>query len=242
MPRSKRDKKISLTKTSKKGLQLKQQLVEQVREAVEKCPNIFVFDVQNMRNSKLKDVRIHWRTSRMFFGKNKIMQLALGKGPEDEIKDNLSKLTAEMKGQCGLLFTSKSVKEVREWFRTFEAEDYSRSGSVASETVHLPEGPLPDFPHSIEPHLRQLGLPTSLQKGVVTLIKDHTVCNVGDVLNPEQAKILKLLGKKLSIFKMKLRCVWSKGEFKKFGSKKAKKEVAAKDNSESNVDVDMAEV
>ena len=76
------------------------------------------------------------------------------------------------------------------WFDKYSELDYAKAGFVATEDVILPEGPLPDFPHSIEPHLRQLGLPTSLQKGIVTLIKEHTVCRTGDVLTPEQARIL----------------------------------------------------
>ena len=69
-------------------------------------------------------------------------------------------------------------------------DDYARSGFVAQETIILPAGPLEDFAHSIEPHLRVLGMPTSLQKGVVTLLQDYTVCLKGQTLSPEQAKIL----------------------------------------------------
>lgn len=72
----------------------------------------------------------------------------------------------------------------------YEEADYARSGFVTQETITLPEGPMADFPHSIEPHLRQLGMPTALQKGVVTLIKEYTVCKKGQTLTPEQARIL----------------------------------------------------
>lgn len=68
--------------------------------------------------------------------------------------------------------------------------EYARSGFVTPETVELPEGPLPQFQHSMEPQLRQLGMPTSLQKGVITLIKPFKVCQKNDVLTPEQAQIL----------------------------------------------------
>lgn len=61
---------------------------------------------------------------------------------------------------------------------------------MATDTVTLPAGPLPQFPHSIEPHLRQLGMPTSLQKGIVTLLKEFTVCKAGESLKPEQARML----------------------------------------------------
>jgi len=51
-----------------------------------------------------------------------------------------------------------------------------RTGGKAVETVVLPEGPLPEFSHAMEPQLRLLGLPTTLKKGVVTLLHEHTVC------------------------------------------------------------------
>lgn len=68
--------------------------------------------------------------------------------------------------------------------------EYARSGFITPETLELPEGPLSQFDHSMEPQLRKLGMPTSLQKGVVTLIKPFKVCQKGDVLTPEQAQIL----------------------------------------------------
>lgn len=107
-----------------------------------------------------------------------------------------------------------------DWFDTYSEDDYARAGFVATDSVVLPEGPLENFPHSIEPHLRQLGLPTSLQRGVVTLIKEHEVCKKGQTLTPEQARILKLLGKMMATFKMTVKCHWSKeGGFHNVDSK-----------------------
>lgn len=69
-------------------------------------------------------------------------------------------------------------------------------------TVSLDPGPLKQFPHSMEPQLRQLGLPTALKKGVVTLLSDYEVCKEGDVLTPEQAHVLKLFGYEMAEFKV----------------------------------------
>ena len=41
-----------------------------------------------MRNAKLKDLRAEWKESRFFFGKNRVMQLALGRAESDEYKTN----------------------------------------------------------------------------------------------------------------------------------------------------------
>ena len=72
--------------------------------------------------------------------------------------------------------------------------DFPHSGDIVAETVHLQEGLLPQFSHAIEPHLRKLGLPTRLQRGIPELIKEHTVCKKGDTLTPEQASILVSVG------------------------------------------------
>lgn len=165
----------------------------------------------------MKEVRIDWKPSRFFFGKNKVRALALGKSNTDEIAEDIHKLAACLKGQCGMLFTDKPREEVVAWFDEFAVEDYARSGFKVKGTIALTAGPLKDFSHAMEPYLRQLGLPTSLERGVVTLLKDYVVCKSGSVLTPEQAKILQLLDYKLATFKLNLRCVWTKGTgFEKF--------------------------
>lgn len=210
MPKSKRDKKVSLTKTQKKGMPLKQALVNEIRECVDKYARLFTFSVHNMRNSKLKDVRQQWKHSRFFFGKNKVMGFALGRGSEDEYKDNLHRISKKLKGQTGLLFTNQTKDEVVRWFESFSEIDYARSGNIASQTVVVRQGPLKEFSHAMEPQLRQLGLPTSLQRGVITLNKDHKVCTKGDVLTPEQCRILKLFCHPMAEFRFALGSMWSR--------------------------------
>lgn len=51
------------------------------------------------------------------------------------------------------------------FFDNYRVADFARSGNVCQQTVMLDEGPIPEFSHSMEPQLRQLGLPTCLQKG-----------------------------------------------------------------------------
>lgn len=218
MPKSKRDKKISLTKTAKKGLESKQKLIEELRKCADTYTNLFIFSVANMRNNKLKDVRTAWKHSRFFFGKNKVMIVAMGKGETDEYKDNLHKVTKHLRGEVGVLFTNKTKDEVQDYFNDFKETDFARAGNQAQMDVTLDEGPLEQFTHSMEPQLRQLGLPTALKKGVVTLLKDYEVCKEGDVLTPEQARILKLLGIEMAEFKVQIKCMWNSetGNFESF--------------------------
>lgn len=56
-------------------------------------------------------IMLHYR---FFFGKNKVMSYALGKSAQEEIQNNLHKLALKIEGQCGLLFTNRSVDDVIE--------------------------------------------------------------------------------------------------------------------------------
>jgi len=210
MPKSKRNKQIELSKTKKRGLEWKKKLFGEIRSCVDSYNNVFVFSVNDMRNSKMKTVRDQWKDSRFFIGKNKIMAMALGRFAEEEYKPNLHKIGKRIKGQRALLFSSRSTEDVLSWFRSYSEGVFARSGNKATEDVRLPAGPLPQFPHSLEPYLRQLGLPTSLVKGVIHLVKDHEVCKLGDVLTPETAKILEFLGYEMAEFHITIDCVWSK--------------------------------
>lgn len=64
MPKSKRAKVVHLTKTDKKGKELSLKLFANVQEAADNFQHIFVFSVENMRNSYLKEVRAEFADSR----------------------------------------------------------------------------------------------------------------------------------------------------------------------------------
>ena len=61
----------------------------------------------------------------------------------------------------------------------------------------------------MEPLFRSLGLMTNLKKGVIHLLKPFTICSAGDVLTPEQAKLLKLFQRPLAQFQIKAKAHWN---------------------------------
>lgn len=86
--------------------------------------------------------------------------------------------------------SNEKADKILEWFSTYGEADYPRSGFEATEDVIVEEGPLPQFSHAMEPHLRGLGLPTELKAGIINCRHRYAVCRKGDVLNPEQCKLL----------------------------------------------------
>jgi mRNA turnover protein 4 len=67
MPKSKRARVVNLTKVDKKGKELTLKLFSNIRECLDQYQYCFVFSVENMRNTYLKDVRTEFSDSRSVF-------------------------------------------------------------------------------------------------------------------------------------------------------------------------------
>jgi Ribosomal protein L10 len=66
MPKSKRAKLVTLSKVDKKRKEGSLKLFTNVREAVDKYQNCFVFSVENMRNTYLKTLRSEFSSDSRF--------------------------------------------------------------------------------------------------------------------------------------------------------------------------------
>ncbi|XP_042435320.1 mRNA turnover protein 4 homolog [Zingiber officinale] len=214
MPKSKRNRPVTLSKTKKKGREHKEAIVNAIKEAVECYPSAYVFTFENMRNQKFKEFRDQLKSnSRFFLGSNKVMQLALGRSVADEVKPGIYKLSKFIRHDAGLLFTNLSKEEVERVFREYEGYDFARMGFIATEKVDLKEGPLEQFTHEMEPYLRKQGVPVRLNKGIVELVSDFVVCEEGMSLSPEAARTLRLLDIKMATFRLHLLCRWTPEDF-----------------------------
>jgi mRNA turnover protein 4 len=230
MPKSKRAKTVSLTMTKKSvGRAKNQATIEKLRSRVDECKDIYVFETFNMRNVLLKEVRERWSSeATLMFGRNKVLKMGLGVDKQSEYADNLRELSKVLRGDCGLFFTDAPRDRVLKFFAEYGEPDYARSGFVATKLVELRAGPLPMFQGTMEPMLRELGLTTSLKRGVVILERDFVVCKPGKALTPNAARILKLLDIKMAVFYMSPLCRWSSdGSFEELNT-------AEKDQSSSS--------
>lgn len=222
MPKSKRARLVHTSQVQKKPSKEKSaSLFAAVQDAVDNYQHVFVFKVDNMRNTYLKDVRRHFADGRIFFGKTKVMAKALGSDPESEHAPGLSKLSANLRGNVGLLCINREVQEVLDFFEEYVEVDFARAGIDASRTFVVPAGIVysrggeeePDndvpLPHSLEVMARKWGMPTRLEKGKVMLDQPYTVCEEGKELNSNQTALLKLFGVALAEFKVQIDSYWT---------------------------------
>nr|CEL67058.1 TPA: ribosomal protein [Neospora caninum Liverpool] len=222
MPVSKRNKVVSLTKVKKqknseRGREVKEQWMDSVRSVCEEeNQHVYLVEFVNQRNSLLKLVRDLIKPGRVFYGKNKVIQRALGTTPSTECLPNIHKLSKNLSGHRALLVCAHPADKLQALLRKVQAKEFARAGFVATQSMQLKEGSdaLAQFPHSLEQRFRSLGLPTLLKDGKILLLGDYTVCTKGEPLTPEQAQVLKHLGVKMAEFHIKLLAEWHQGRYR----------------------------
>jgi mRNA turnover protein 4 len=232
MPKSKRARVVPTSKTSKNRKELVKRLHSNIQAAVESYAYIWVFEVQNMRNSSIKDVRSQLNDCRLFMGKTKLMVHALGSTVETEHAPGLRLLTPYLSGEIGLLFTIRAPEEIEGYFADFRSLDFARAGTKAAQGFTIPRGELRTsfgveggeddlIPIGAEPTLRKLGVPTRIVKGKVVLEESgdvermeeeegYVVCRQDETLDSRQTALLKMFGVRMAEFKVGLRAVWEK--------------------------------
>lgn len=232
MPKSKRARVVPTSKTSKNRKELVKQLYANIQSAVDSFPYVWVFQVENMRNTNMKHVRAQLDDCRIFMGKTKVMAHALGSTPETEHAPGLRFLTPYMTGEVGLLLTRRAPEDIERYFANFTSLDFARAGTKAARGFVIPRGELrtsfgvdggadDPIPIGVEPTLRKLGVPTRIIKGKVVLEESgdaehmheeegYVVCREGDTLDSRQTTLLKMFGVKMAEFKIGLRAVWEK--------------------------------
>jgi mRNA turnover protein 4 len=181
-------------------------------------PTVYLFRYKNFRNDKFKELREKLRASSKFcLGSNKVLRVALGTDAADEQRPGIAALADRIQGSAGILFTKLPREEVEAAVGGFGVEDFARAGARATADFSLTAGPVLQWDqpiaHTLEPILRQHGMPTKLNKGIVELVSDHTVCKEGATLDPHAAALLRLFGIKMASFKMMLMGVWEDEEF-----------------------------
>jgi len=230
MPSSKRARVVQTSKVRKDRKELVRRLAANIQTAANEYSYIWAFDVQNMRNNSMKEVRSEFADSRLFMGKTKVMTVALGRDAETECVPGVCALAPHITREVGLLFTNREPAQIQQYFESFVSSDFARSGATAPYDCKIPpgechtmygvEGGADDpLPMSIEPTLRKLGMPTKLVKGKIFLEESaegmddeegYMICKEGDTLDSRQTTLLKIFGVRMAEFKMDLKAMYDK--------------------------------
>lgn len=74
---------------------------------------------------------------RLFFGKNKVLQVALGTQPSTECLDNVHKIAKLLVGERGILITKEGLKETKKILSSVTGDEFAKAGFTATKTIVL---------------------------------------------------------------------------------------------------------
>lgn len=77
MPKSKRNRTVHMTQVSKKTREHKDKLLENIRDAIPDYQHIFVFSIENMRNTHLQELRKELNDSKYVYTHNISLSLSV---------------------------------------------------------------------------------------------------------------------------------------------------------------------
>ena len=212
MPISKRDRVIHTSKVKKHDKGEKNEQIESIRSSIEEMRYAYVLSVSNERNNILKKVRDELKPGKMFYSKNKLVQVALGFTAESECADGIHALTPLITGHVALITSNLGPADLATLVSAHEETEFARAGAIATHTIALEAGfeALAAFPFSMETQLRKLGLPTMLHDGKIKLLANHTVCTEGEPLTANQAQVVKRMGIQMAKFSIAMQAVYDK--------------------------------
>jgi len=165
-----------LGQVKKQGRKRKEAIVETILECLDTYSHVYVFSMDNMRTSIVKELRQKFAEDRFVMGKQTVMAIGVGRNPEEEPRDNLHKLSEHLNGTAGLLFSNRKQKDVVSFFKSFSEPEYATGGTIATSDYVIPQGPVA-FQHTMADPLRKLGLPVMLKNGTLVCERDHQARN-----------------------------------------------------------------
>ena len=219
MPKSKRNKVIPLSKVTKKtGItDKKEKLVNRVHKYLKQYKYCYAFTYKNMTNLSMNSLKDYFKDSIFMIGKNKVIQVALGRDETEEKKEGSSKLNKFLKGNCGLFFSDKDPDDIIEYFKNYSCPYFGNTGSISNQTLILKRGfdeHLNDFPSTMESQFRQLGMSVKVDNGKFCLLDDYIVCQKDKPLTADQSKMCKHLNIYLDEFKIYIKAyLGNNGQF-----------------------------
>ena len=170
-----------------------------------------------MTNLSMNALKDYFKDSIFMIGKNKVIQVGLGRDETEEKKEGSSKLNQFLKGNCGLFFSDKDPDDIIEYFKKYSCPYFGNTGSISNQTLILKRGfdeHLNDFPSTMESQFRQLGMSVKVDNGKFCLLDDYVVCQKDKPLTADQSKMCKHLNIYLDEFKIYIKAyLGNNGQF-----------------------------
>ncbi len=166
----------------------KVKLANELRELAKKHRVVGIADITGLPSNLMHKIRAKLR-GKVFIkvAKKNIIRKAF-EGTEFE------KLIKHLEGQPALIFADYDAFEVFRDIDKLKEPAPIKAGQVAPKDIVVPAGGTGLPPGPAIGELQKAGIPAKIEKGQIAVLKDTVVAKAGEVVKPEVAAALNLLG------------------------------------------------
>ncbi len=187
----------------------KQKVVEEIKDLLKSHKAVAIIDLQGVPANQYKKIKAElsrYGVIKVF--KNNVFLRAfkeLGLEGADELSKYLTGINAFM-------FTNENPYEISLSLEKAVAPRFAKPGDRAEDDIFVPEGPTGIPPGPMLSVFGKLKIRTQVREGVIWIAKETKVASAGDEITPELSSLLRRLGIKPVMVRLKLKAVWEDGK------------------------------
>ncbi len=173
----------------------KKKEVEKLVELIKSHPIVALVDVEGVPAYPLSKMRDNLRGKAILrVSRNTLIDLAIKRAAEELNKPELKKLAEYVKGGAGILVTEMNPFKLYKLLEKSKTPAPAKPGATVPEDVVIPAGPTSIAPGPLVGEMQALGIPARIERGKVSIQKDHLVLKAGETISDRLARILNALG------------------------------------------------
>jgi large subunit ribosomal protein LP0 len=214
-------------KAQKKSREAKEANWARLQDLTTKFNKALFVDVDNVSSLQLTKIRAALRKidAEMIMGKNTLMKASLNRfitKPEegdfdfearkDSFKErpDVEKIISLLKGNTGIIYTNKSLADIKEILDNETRGAPAKAGSIAPDDVWIMMGPTGLDPKQTS-FFQTLNIQTKINKSQVEIIQDKKIIEAGQKVEPTHAALLDKLKITPFSYKMEVKHVYDNG-------------------------------
>ncbi len=167
--------------------------VDKLADLIKDYPVIGIANVHGIPAKQMQKMRSLLRGDVLIrMSKKSLMEHALEKVSKEE--KGISKLSSHISGQPAFIFSRINPFKLNKILEKNRTSAPAKPGSIAPKDITVKRGETPFPPGPLLGELQQVGIPTTIQGGKITIKKDTVVARAGKRISPQLAMALSRLG------------------------------------------------
>ncbi|MCD6476770.1 MAG: 50S ribosomal protein L10 [Candidatus Aenigmarchaeota archaeon] len=170
--------------------QWKIEKVEEIYKLIESYPVVSILNLKGLPASALQKIKNDLKSeAKIKVVKKSILKRALEKSTKKQLLDYLDV-------QPALLLTNTNPFKIYNKIYKSKSDMPAKPGQIAEKDIEVKAGPTELMPGPAITALSKVGIPAKVEGGKIAIIKDKVVLKAGEVVSPELASALTMLGMK----------------------------------------------